>query len=252
MAVFAGEMLVFAQGSKYTKADVPALAKKLKDKDHQARVNAAGALVELGKDARDALPAMLEALKENRDFDSFLLRQYIAQSVSKIGPDARDAIPALREALKAEDTPISLYFVWALRDIGKDSIPGLTEALKNKDGKVRAQASLALAQFGKAAAGTLPSLVEALCDPDEETRVVVAGSILSFDPDHLAAINLLVNDLVLSKSVDARFGAVEGLAKVGPKYKAEVALALKKALRDKEVKVRLKSQETLRTFSQVK
>ncbi len=45
--------------------DVPALIRKLKDEDRQVRTNAAEALADIGPGAREAIPALIDALGDS-------------------------------------------------------------------------------------------------------------------------------------------------------------------------------------------
>src|SRR5262245_41372105 len=54
-------------------------------------------LGEMGVDAKVAVPALIEALKDKE------LRYSAAIALGDIGPDAKAAVPALMEALRVED-----------------------------------------------------------------------------------------------------------------------------------------------------
>jgi HEAT repeat protein len=70
------------------------LRKALKHQDGNVRSGAASVLGEIGPAAKDAVPDLIEALKD-RD-----MRPIAVGALGRIGPAAKDAVPALIEALK--------------------------------------------------------------------------------------------------------------------------------------------------------
>jgi hypothetical protein len=79
------------------KSMVPALVKALKDPGRDARAAAARGLGLLGPEARAAVPALAEAV---RDDASGTARMAAADALAAIGPEARGALPALEAALR--------------------------------------------------------------------------------------------------------------------------------------------------------
>ena len=99
-------------------------------------------------------PESVLALTELLERNDAQLRQPILHALTKIGPEARPAIPALVEALK-EEAPIHTDAAQALQAIGVEALPALREAVKHKDKNVRSRATLALGHFGAAAVPAL-------------------------------------------------------------------------------------------------
>ena len=119
-------------------AAVPALIEALKDEDSNVRGSAADAL---GKIGPAAVPALIEAL---RDDDSDV--RYTAAALARIGPAAEAAVPALIEALKHDDSIVRFNAAYALGKIGpaaEAAVPTLLEALKDYDSYVRSRAASA-------------------------------------------------------------------------------------------------------------
>jgi HEAT repeat protein len=75
------------------------------------------------------------------------VRKTAAEALGNIGPAAKDAVPALTNALHDVDHRVRGQAAAALGKMGteaEDSMPALTEALKDKDADVRAKAEEAL------------------------------------------------------------------------------------------------------------
>ena len=82
------------------------------------------------------------------------VREAAADALSAFGPDAKEAVPALTEALKHKDAGTRWSAVRALGKIGPDAreaIPALTKALKDEDEDVRKEAKAALEKIRSAA-----------------------------------------------------------------------------------------------------
>ncbi len=101
--------------------DVPTLIHKLKDRDKEVRFNAAYAVGKIGPAAKEAVPALIAALKDE-------YRWVAASALGKIGPAA---VPALIAALKDEDGSVRVSAAFALGWIGPAAFPSLIAALKD-------------------------------------------------------------------------------------------------------------------------
>jgi peptidoglycan/xylan/chitin deacetylase (PgdA/CDA1 family) len=83
---------------------------------------------------------------------------YAAEAFHLLGPDAAPAIPALAPLLHSESTcPVATE---ALMVIGPNSLPTFVRALTNHSSRVRSHVLQALGDFGPAAAGAIPLIVE--------------------------------------------------------------------------------------------
>ena len=85
-----------------------------------------------------------------------LKREYAIYALRKIGPAAREAVPALIQALKDEDVSISFNASDVLFNIidpaAKDVVPFLIQTLKDENRDVRFYAAYLLANIGHPAA----------------------------------------------------------------------------------------------------
>jgi HEAT repeat protein len=134
------------------------------DKDPLVRINAALALYKFGPGAREALPAIIRALRDEVD----LVRMDAAMSLARLGPDAREAVPALIEALPRKENrtqvlpfPRSIreQMVVALGKIGPDAhaaVPALTAALTDEQVSMRTSAAEALQRIDPAPPDPVP------------------------------------------------------------------------------------------------
>jgi HEAT repeat protein len=163
----------------------PALTEALHDAHPHVRWAAAGALVAaLGPKADAALPALLAALK---DRDNVLTRRYAPAVLMSLGPTARPALPALTEALRDPDADVRRCAAAALMQLGpapEKMLPAVTEALRGSDlAYVRRQALAALTSLGPRAKPAVPAVRAALGDPDADVRRWAEAALRRIDPE---------------------------------------------------------------------
>jgi HEAT repeat protein len=94
--------------------DISGLMQDLKTGDDATRAAAALALGEKGAEARDAVPALTEALRDEYE----LVRERAAEALGQIGPPAKAAVPALSMALKDAVADVREAAADALQRIG--------------------------------------------------------------------------------------------------------------------------------------
>jgi HEAT repeat protein len=130
------------------KKAVPGLLKKLQSADMYDRESAARHLGQLGADAADAVPALMEKLKND---PRNTVRYSVAAALGKIGPAAKQAVPDLIRALQKDaGGGVQREAATALGLIGHPvALPFLKEALDNPDTDVSGAAAEAIQRLEK-------------------------------------------------------------------------------------------------------
>jgi HEAT repeat protein len=197
----------------------------------EVRCTAADLLGGMGPSAREAAPALVEAL---RDPDQHV-RSVAVTALGAIGADASVAVPALVALLKTEDC---LKAVLALQAFGPQAAaanPALVELLKDKDPTIRWNTTDALAKIKADAPTTVPALVEALQDDDAKVREHCAEALGEFGPAAREAIPALMHALK-DKEPRVRRDAVRSLGQLGSLSK-EALPAVKALQKDEDKRV---------------
>ncbi len=157
----------------------------LRDESKGARRAAAGVLRGIGRDACEAVPALIEAL-EDKDRS---VRSIAAAALGKMGSHAKGAVPRLIELLNDRGDRylgVRLSAASALGDIGPGAfaaVPALLAALAEKPSAplgihnvFRASIAEALGKIGPAAKKAIPALIKLLPEKDQvlRARVIMA------------------------------------------------------------------------------
>lgn len=124
------------------------------------KVDVIDKLGEMGPDARVAVPALIDALKDE------VLRVAAVDALGDIGPDAKAAVPALMEALRADKTLSRSHIALALGLMGEAAVPALVQAIEKQE-DIQELAADALGDIGEPAVGPLVQLLKA---KNEHTR----------------------------------------------------------------------------------
>jgi len=126
--------------------DVRGLQITLKSEKAAERAASARILGEIGPAAKDAAPALAEALKDaDRE-----VRQNAAQALGYIGPGARSAAPALVAALQDKEWPVRRSAAFSLGKLGSlDAEEPLKAVRKDQVESVRNAAKQALKDLKK-------------------------------------------------------------------------------------------------------
>ena len=134
------------------------------EKEIDVRESAAEALGEIGPDAKDAIPTLIDLLQDREVY----VRKSAANALGEIGLHAKEAVPALITALGDEDSWVRVYTAEALGKIGaKEAVPALIGALEDEDNYVRRHATEALGEIGPDAKDAVPALIKLLEDEDK-------------------------------------------------------------------------------------
>ncbi len=181
-----------------------------------------------------AIPVLTRALTDDDEDDR--VRMHTASALGEMGPQAAEATPSLIQALKQHNEMVAKWAALALGKIGpgaKDAVPALIDAMKGGDWDMRCCAAEALGQIGPGAKAAVPALEEAL--KDEHARFYAAEALAKLGlPDK--ALPVLIA-LLEHESPSFRKAAAKTLGEIGPPAKAAVP-ALREALKDKTHYVR--------------
>jgi HEAT repeat protein len=176
---------------------VPTLVKALlTDPASPVRVSAGWALCSIHVGDEDG-PALLVGLK---DRDSGI-RFWSARALATARPSPLYALPALLEALREETVlPARDFIRWALKAIGPTSVAPLAEWLHSEQLQLRLRAVGALAGGSLARAGlSIEPLLGALGDPDAQVRQLAAqafGVIGREHPGQILTLSATSSDAV--------------------------------------------------------
>jgi len=105
-----------------SKLVVEPLVQVLKDKHWQVRLEALEALVEIPAGNQVARRFLIEALKDSE----FQVSRFAALNLAEIAPEAHEAIPALIELMK-EDLRAAVSALWKIGPKGRAAAPAITE-----------------------------------------------------------------------------------------------------------------------------
>ena len=243
---------------------VPEIKGALKSDNSKVRMQAIEVLVQLGPKAKEAVPDLIEKLKNGSDK---VEKTKAVFALEKIGKEAKPAIPAITDLLETNDWELQWIAASALADIdppaAKDAVPKLIEFLNTqrahprfvhvcalalskigieKDMADGAVAPLliclkdtkvgdlnyfsdALATIGKSA---VPGLIKMMDDQELTTRILAIGTLARIGPDAKGSIPKLLE--ILNVKEDAlRYSTLFALAGVGTDS-AEVIPLIEKTL----------------------
>jgi HEAT repeat protein len=168
---------VLASMAPYSKAAVPDITAHLTHKNRKVKMYAVCALGAFGPDARSAVPALIEALRDPDKVGTLQetsISHEAAMTLAQIGPAAEAATDVLIELFKSsDDSRLRGYAAGALAKIApkdKRLVPLFVGVLKDKDRKwLRGHAAGALGLMGADAKASVPDLINALqnCDIEE-------------------------------------------------------------------------------------
>jgi HEAT repeat protein len=178
---------------------VPDLIKLMRTgRDGLTRADAATALGDIGKDAREAVPAMIEALRE----PDKLVRLVAARAMGKMylaDKQLTKTFEALVESATSDPSrEVRISAVRTLASVGPEAVPTLIHVLKTEsDWLARTDAADGLGSCGREARAAIPALAEALRDQVVAVRMAAAqalGEIKVRDEKAVSALEQALND----------------------------------------------------------
>lgn len=170
----------------FGKAAIEPLLAALRDDNTQRRFHAALAIGQLGT---LAVPTLTEALRDpNSEVGSAA-----ARALGLMRAASKDAVPALIQALKNKN--IRTNAMTALENIGQVAVPQLIEGLKNRESYTWESRVQILGKIGAPAKNAVPALILALKDKDPSKRSLAALVLGQIGPDANNAVRALTKAL---------------------------------------------------------
>jgi HEAT repeat protein len=149
---------------------IPAVARRVRDRDCYIRIDAAHVLEQFGA---DSVPALTDLLQ---DADPHV-RELAARTLQRIGPVANAAIPALVQHLSDENVSVRQVALAALRAMGMEArpaIPAIAQRLRDSDAYIRMDAARTLVALGPV---VVPAVTPLLHDPSPRVRELSARTL---------------------------------------------------------------------------
>lgn len=186
---------------------VPNLLESLKDSDSGVRFEAALALIVIDKQQSEtALPVLLKEVRDNPEVslcDSLLyLLEFKPNLLTHF-----ETPPTLVKLLASQDTGVQnkSYRLLSGMKVGKEAAPQLSQLLESSDPKTRLYATLLLGEIKSVARNLLPNLRRLLEDSSTLVRLAAAIAILKLESNDESAREVLhhaVNDPEASTRID--------------------------------------------------
>jgi HEAT repeat protein len=223
----------------------PALSASLKEANPEVLEEAITAIASMGA---KVVPRAAARLKDGDD----TLRSAAARVLAQIGAEAKEAAPALAEALVGAEGQFRREIQFALAAIGPASAPAvaeLTKSLSAKDHDVRFSACYALGSIGPAAKSAAPALAKAIGGKEDFLDFAASWALVHIDGGNAKAVKHALPALVRGLSSDnarVRQEAAITLGKIGAKSTSE---AIKDLLDDENPAVRSAAASALKKLS---
>lgn len=157
------------------------------------RLHAATVLGLMGEAAQGAVPALVEALRD----DDLAVRRMVTAALGEIGPAARTAVPVLVAALRDRSPAVRRRAAYSLGELGGaafKAVPALAAALQDTDDVTGRWAAFSLGEIGPKAVSAAPDLVEMFRHPSIITRVIAGVALRRLGPDALPFLHAALKD----------------------------------------------------------
>jgi len=158
----------------------------LKSKDAPGRAGAASILSGMRPVPDSAIPAFIEALRDETQGVRFSAATALGRCE---GPEGRSAVPALYDSLRDQDEGVRSCALQALVHHHEDAsrlIPAAIQSLRSKNSFYRVRAAEILGSFGPAAEDALPALQELRDDENRGVRTEVEKALKAVSPTEAA------------------------------------------------------------------
>ena len=204
---------------------ITVLSGMLESLDVDDRSNAVWMLGELGSQAVEAIPALIDLLMAEADN---ALCQTIANVIGTIGPSALEGRDAFKEhavsalivrARKERRLDMIRMFAAVIASFKQSAIPGLLELARSGDVDVRISVA-ALAKMGEEAAVVVAETL--LTDSDSQVREVGAATLAEMGPQARPAMPTLIR-LLVEGDEDTLPDVLRALRMLGPEASGAAA-----------------------------
>ncbi len=192
------------------RSTIPDLAQKLQGNDLQETWEAGTALGSVGP---DALRALVTALQNQLP----AVRQAALSGIKEVGPEAAQAIPAVIEKLGDRDQWVRGWAAQALTSIGRPAIPQLLQTVENGIGETRRGAAYVLAGIYPSRRVASPALLKMMSDPEPASREQAIATLEAIHASDEAVIRA-INNALQDSDADVRKAAASALAELGKDY----------------------------------
>jgi HEAT repeat protein len=169
---------------------VPLVLSMAADAEDEDREHALWALPAIGADPAAAVPVLKKALQDEH---AQYARMLAAQALAKYGSKAKEALPALLQALADPDPQVRVdaaAAVWKVEQQAHKALPILVEALRGGKGTGMAasqnRAIHYLRQMGPEAKEAFPALLALWKDAAPQGRESLATALQAIDPQAAA------------------------------------------------------------------
>jgi HEAT repeat protein len=189
---------------------------------------AAKQLQEIGE---PAIPALIEALSNH---ENILIRRQAAFALGWIGEPAKDAVPALIRALKGKHVGVQGSAVSALGRIGPAAhavVPELVKALSHGENYFRPGVISVLGRIGDASDAVMSALIWALHEKRSAVvRIRAASALYRLDPSKQNLVTPVLMEILSREHVNLRISAAKALYQVDESKRDIVVSVLISAL----------------------
>lgn len=200
---------------------VPVLVVALGHEEEATRHWAAEFLQVFGREARPAVPSLIDALRDG----SKRVQLAAITALAAVGPDAGEAVPALLKLIKTSPSQGTLRVTadLALDVVGEGNLAAFIQVLEDEEepAEVKSCAAAYLGFLGPRSRAAVPALVALLDDDSEQLRWDVAVALGGIGEEAAGAVPALTRELE-SRSLEFRREIVITLGRIGPAAEAAV------------------------------